>query len=109
MKLNKEIMELVSKMEYMVGSSCYNPNSYDGWNMVEGCSFRYPVYVRNGAEEEKFRSRVQLDDMEMVNSMKYKFGSNHLYIGRALLEILKYLEQRYGIDFNELEEKRKKK
>ena len=38
--------------------------------------------------------------------MKYAFGSNHLYIGDGLVEVLKYLEEIYNIDFNELEQKR---
>ena len=34
--------------------------------------------------------------------MKYKFGSNHLYIGEAIVNALEYLERQYGLDFNEL-------
>ena len=35
--------------------------------------------------------------------MKYKFGSNELFIGQGFIKIMEYLELRYGIDFNELE------
>ena len=35
--------------------------------------------------------------------MKYKFGSNELYIGKGIIGILEYLEKRYGLDFNQLE------
>ena len=38
-----------------------------------------------------------------VEYMKYKFGSNELFIGKGLIHILEYLEDRYGLDFNELE------
>ena len=37
--------------------------------------------------------------------MKYVFGSNHLFVGKGLYNVLSALEKRYGIDFNELEEK----
>ena len=39
-----------------------------------------------------------------VESMHYKFGTNRLYIGDALVSVLRFLEDRYDIDFNELEE-----
>ena len=39
--------------------------------------------------------------------MKYKFGSNELFIGMGLIEVLEYLEKRYNIDFNEMERNRK--
>ena len=38
-----------------------------------------------------------------VETIKYKFGSNHLYIGLGLIKVLEYLEERYSLDFNELE------
>ena len=34
--------------------------------------------------------------------MVYKYGANHLHIGRSLIEILEFLEKRYNINFNEL-------
>lgn len=49
MKLNKEMCSLIADLEQLIGSECYNPNSYDGWNDVEGCEFRYPVNIRNQA------------------------------------------------------------
>jgi len=41
--------------------------------------------------------------------MKYKFGVNELFIGMGLINVLEYLEDRYDLDFNELEKNRKKK
>lgn len=38
--------------------------------------------------------------------MKYKFGSNELYIGQGLMNVLEYLEDRYGLDFEKLENER---
>ncbi len=41
--------------------------------------------------------------------MRYKFGANHLYIGEAIYNVLKMLEKRYGISFNDLEANHLKK
>lgn len=61
MKLNKDLCELIAELEYIVGSECYNPNSYDGWNDVEGCSFRYPINVPNSeGKYEKTRSNINI-------------------------------------------------
>lgn len=39
-----------------------------------------------------------------VHTMKYVFGSNHLFIGKGMYNILNELEKRYGLDFNKMEE-----
>lgn len=36
--------------------------------------------------------------------MKYVFGSNHLFIGKGIYNILSELEKMYGLDFNKMEE-----
>ena len=45
MELTKEMCKVVAEIEYKIGSECYNPNSYDGWNDIEGCDFRYPINI----------------------------------------------------------------
>lgn len=45
-------------------------------------------------------------DPEYIQTMKYKFGSNHLYIGDGIVDALKFLEEKYDINFNELEQKK---
>lgn len=116
MKLNKTMAKLVCDLEYLIGGECYNPNSYDGWTGDEGCGFRYPVYVypdKTAEEPMKIRGNVadRVPDIspEAISTMKYKFGSNHLFIGEGIVKILNELETRYGIDFNELETQNKKK
>ena len=111
MKLNNDLCEMIAELEYIVGSECYNPNSYDGWNDVEGCSFRYPINVPNSeGEYRKIRSNINTYfyypgdiSAESITYMKYKFGSNELYIGKGIIGVLEYLEKRYGLDFNQLE------
>lgn len=107
---------ILADLEELIGSECYNPNSYDGWNDVEGCEFRYPISIRNQSGEfSKFRSNLNttglLDKKEFtpdsIKYMKYKFGSNELFIGLDLIRVLEYLENRYSLDFNELENRKK--
>ena len=117
MKLNNKMCKVIADLEYEIGSQCYNPNSYDGWNEVEGCDFRYPINIPNqDGDYTKIRLNINessLIDRKNINSktipfIKYKFGSNELYIGQGIINVLEYLENRYGIDFNELEKTIKK-
>ena len=112
MKLTKEISKVVAELEYLIGSECYNPNSYDGWNDIEGRDFRYPVNLPDAdGNYKKVRQNLNKAynvEPEEVNPdsvayMKYKFGSNELFIGQGIINVLKFLEDRYGFDFNELE------
>ena len=120
MKLTKRMCKVIADIEYLIGSECYNPNSYDGWNAIEGCDFRYPINVPwPGKDGEYIKVRGKIRDSfmlepkdissDLVSYMKYKFGSNELYIGQGIISVLKYLEKRYEIDFDELEKNRKKK
>lgn len=103
MKLTKKTVNLICELENMIGNSCYNPNSYDGWTQESGCSFRYPItYTGKDGDEHKSYSKVGDMDKDRIRSMRYRFGSNHLYIGDALINILDYLEEHYGLDFNRL-------
>ena len=112
MKLTREIANLIYDMEYIIGNRCENPNSYNGYTGEYGKEFRYPVHIYRSLNDKnpvKFWYKVRdIEDPEMVETMKYKFGSNHLWIGTALEEILDMLEERYSIDFNKLEMNRLK-
>ena len=130
MKLTKKTAKLVCDLEYLIGSRCYNANSYNGWTGDEGCDFRYPVkveigytpkrmkvdergFVREDLNEYKIRGNVYSSHPEIrpkdVISLKYKIGSNELYIGAGIIDILDFLEERYNLDFVELEKNRKSK
>lgn len=105
-------LRLISELEYIIGEECYNPNSYDGWNDIEGCDFRYPVHaIDSEGTSWKVRGKVHTSlnvndtsSKQTVHSMKYKFGSNELYIGIGIKKLLEFLEERYDIDFNDLED-----
>ena len=112
MKVTKKMCKVIADIEHIIGSECYNPNSYDGWNDIEGCDFRYPISFPEGdGEYAKTRSHIfesyEIDKdkitPENMKYMKYKFGSNELFIGQGIIETLEYLEERYGLNFNELE------
>ena len=118
MKLNKAMCKIIADLEYRIGTECYNPNSYDGWNNIEGCSFRYPIsFPDKDGDYEKIRGRLtdkyyvdpKYITPEAITYMKYKFGSNELFVGRGIIRVLDYLEKVYGLDFNELEANRVKK
>lgn len=112
MELTKDMCELVANLEYIIGSECYNPNSYDGWNDIEGCDFRYPINLPDSQGNYK-KVRGNLNSSYLINTeeltpeaitfMKYRFGANELYIGKGLIKVLEYLEKRYGIDFYQME------
>lgn len=114
MKLDENTRRLIAELEYLIGHECYNPNSYDGWNDIEGCSFRYPITVLfNKTDYVKIKGNIRdysvyenLSD-KTIKSMKYKFGSNELFIGRGIINILEYLEDKYNLDFCDMEQKLK--
>ena len=114
MKVTDKTSSLVSDLEYIVGNSCYNPDSYNGWTGEYGKSFRYPVcYITEFDDgdryEEKTKYRLPRSSAKSISGAFYKFGANHLCIGRALQLLLTHLEERYDIDFEALEENLKEK
>lgn len=108
MKLKKATIDLICELERIIGDECYNPNSFDGWTLEEGRSFRYPVsYEDKDGKGHKTRYRVENMDKDHVNSIRYVFGSNNLFIGSAIVKVLERLEQKYDLDFDELVKKSK--
>ena len=103
MKNTQNIASLIAQLEYEIGKECYNPNSYDGYTGIEGLGYRYPVKVYQNENMRSYRGTIQNISPSEVHTMKYVFGSNHLFIGKGLYNVLSTLEKRYGIDFNELE------
>ena len=104
-KINKNITLLISELEYIIGNQFYNPRSYNGYTGEEGAEFRYPINVYRDNKLSKTWSKVTNLTANEIDTLRYQFGANHLYIGRGLVKVLEYIEERYGINFNELEEK----
>ena len=104
MKNTQNIASLIARLEYEIGIECYNPNSYDGYTGVEGRGYRYPVKVYQNKDMRTYRHMISEISPSEIHTMKYVFGSNHLFIGKGIYNILNTLERRYGLDFNEMEE-----
>lgn len=104
MKNTQNIASLIAQLEYEVGRECYNPNSYDGYTGIEGLGYRYPVKVYQNENMRTYRDSITSISPSEVHTMKYVFGSNHLFIGKGIYNILDELEKRYGLDFDKMEE-----
>lgn len=103
MEINKSIVQLITELEYLVGHQCFNPNSYNGYTGDEGCTFRYPVtYTNKNNIERRTKLKITDADGKSISTMCYKFGSNQLYIGDAIVKVLNHIEDRCGININEL-------
>lgn len=108
MKLTKNTAKLVYNIESIIGSNCYNGQSDYGY----GGYIRYPVwaYTKQNKEQvwKKFRYNAQHGTYPNIKpseakSLEYRFGKNELEIGKAIIEVLEFLEDRYNISFSELE------
>ena len=104
MKNTQNIASLIARLEYEVGRECFNPNSYDGYTGIEGLGYRYPVKVYQNDEIRTYKYQIHSLSPKEVHTAKYVFGSNHLFIGKGIYNILCQLENRYGLDFNKMEE-----
>ena len=103
MKLTKKTIQLICDLERRIGDGCYNPNSYDGWTLISGRDFRYPItYTDKDGIERKSWSTLQNMDQKNIGTLHYKFGANYLFVGNGLINVLNYLENRFGLDFDEL-------
>ena len=118
-KRSFEFFKMLHDIEYEIGSECYNGNiqnfgSGGVWE-GEGRDFRYPVRFTNvEGKREKYKGRFPYTKSssgemahcilgeERYNSAHYAFGANELYILRGIKHALEKLENRFGIDFDEL-------
>lgn len=109
MKINTQTAQLVCDIENIVGHKVCNANSCGDYRYsvsaiikrIDGIDKRYYDFGYHIDIEDKFYDYGNLD--EFINSMDYIFGINKLHIGKAICEVLTMLEQRYGIDFVQLE------
>ncbi len=114
MIVDSDIANVICEIEYRISRHTYNPSSYNGWTGEVGCDYVYPVkYCKNQIDLKRRKisssRHVESIDPQCINTMKLTFGANHLYVGDGIVDALKYLEERYHIDFNKLEAKRIKR
>jgi hypothetical protein len=110
--LSLERKDLLLTMETIIGSQCYNGNiqnygPYGVWE-GEGRGYRYPInFISKENEKVKVRSTKYRKEFifqdDLILTGIYQFGANSIAIMSGLNKVLNYLEDRYNIDFNELE------
>lgn len=106
-----QLKDLIIDLERKIGGECYNSNiqNYGSWGVLEGegRDFKYPFNYYEKNTNFKTKKKYMHNDMtpEEIISAYYAFGANQLHIGRAILNLIDYLENRYKLDFVELEKK----
>lgn len=78
-----EFSKSICYLERIIGRNCYN--------VATRRHYRYPVRYRVNGKLYECSSLAKVPE-ESIDSMHYQFGSNTLYIGKALKEIIDYLE-----------------
>jgi hypothetical protein len=101
-KLTKKRAELLAELENIIGNNCYNGSIQNygpnGAYYGEGRSFRYPLTaVDPDGTKRKFRSAAKDLSPEVLSTGYYAFGANRLHIVTAIDEVLRHLEQNYGL------------
>ena len=88
---DEEYEELISDLEYIIAKHCSTEN------LMNGKNYRYPVHFSEGGKNyvSKGNGKVHISK-EAATTMEYTFGAHTLEIGKALDEIVKYLDDRYG-------------
>ena len=108
MELDALTVDLIKQLEYIVGKNVFNKYTKTYDDEERGDMIRYPCLMRNLDNGVLYRYSGTLYDAtpDSIPSAYYNFGANNLNIGDALIEILECIEDRYNIDFNDLEDKR---
>jgi hypothetical protein len=99
--MGKKRLELLMKLESLVGNECYNANTQNwgpgGKFEGKGREFRYPLTVigKDGKKTKpKPGERLSAD---VAATGHYAFGANQLHIIRALDQVLGYLEENHQL------------
>ena len=135
MTINDNIFELISELEYIISNETLSKSAFLGAGISDAYDYRYPVRISLDGNQEESKTQVRdkvhdycetwtkRDELtnerivtkivkptpDVIKTMYYAFGAHRLYIGDALKKVLEFLENRYNIDFNELEAKVKNK
>ena len=108
MELDSLTVDLIKELEYIIGKNVYNKTTKNHETGDYGDMIRYPCRMKDLSDDKIYIYKGKLYDAtpESITWAFYEFGANNLNIGDALIEVLEYLEDRYDIDFNELEDVR---
>lgn len=104
MSMSQERAELIAKLEDIAAEWVYNKKN----NYGKGGFYHYPVVYRDPRYNNSLFDGKDYYPVtpETVESLRYEFGANKYFIGNALDTILNYLEERYNVDFDALEDER---
>ena len=104
MSMSQERAELIAKLEDIAAEWVYNKRN----NYGKGGFYHYPVAYKDPRYNNSLFDGNDYYPVtpETVVSLRYEFGANKYFIGNALDAILDYLEKRYNIDFDALEDER---
>lgn len=115
MKINNDITELICQLEYLIGKEVVNKKSYGSYKYpLTAHVYRlYDIVLEKDGWIQDFTYPIEFSDAshdfgeadKFLQEMHYTFGINKLYVGKAIINILDYLEKRYSIDFAKLEAK----
>ena len=88
MDFDESKLYYIKQMEKIIAKNC-STGTYNIGN------YRYPVhYTKNG---KGYCSKSLADvSMQDVSSMHYEFGNHRMNIGKALLEIIDFIEEHCG-------------
>lgn len=101
-----QLKDMIRDLEYIIASKCRNKQYIDKHTGNAGKQYRYPVKYKKNGKTYVCRGKTIINEdtaEQEIESMRYEFGSNCLFIGDAIAEILDYLEDRYELDFYALE------
>ena len=107
MEISQAKAEIISELEEIVAGWTYNRRG-DG-DKGDFCRYPFIAYDPYYKCICKHDSKFTVVTPDAVEDMHYDFGTNKLYIGDALAEVLEYLENRYHLDFTELEKEEQTK
>lgn len=101
MSMSQERAELIAKLEDIAAECVYNQRN----NYGQGGFYHYPVAYRDPRyNNDLFDGKDGYPIIpEVVGNLQYEFGANKYYIGNALDYVLNFLENRYNLDFAQLE------
>jgi hypothetical protein len=98
---------LIQPIQLFIALESILANDTDSSAYTKNPGPRYPLTVPGHHSSETKTKNVDrnIPAARLLRSY-YKFGAHKLYVGRAIRDILDYLQTRYKIDFNELEHQR---
>ena len=85
-------VEFIKGMERIIAKHCSSDNYKFG-------NYRYPVHYRKNGQGWKATGTANVS-LKDVPTMYYKFGTHKMEIGKALLEILDFIEERSDYAFS---------